>query len=149
MVKQILVATDNSEISQRAVAYAVDLAAALQSALTAIHVIDLPFVAERQSVPGSASPTHLTEPIEDYLRQAAEGLMNDLAASCRKHGIQFKSLIKMGHPVEKIIETAHSINADMIILGSHGRGALGATLLGSVALGIIHQNIHIAVLIVK
>ena len=149
MIKKILVATDDSEPAQKALTYAIDLAATLRASLTAIHVVDMPSIVGRQAVPEKVSPTHLFEPVEDYMKQAAETFMADLRTSCSQQGIHFEGIIKTGHPVEEIAKTARDIHADMIILGSHGRGALGSALLGSITLGVIHQDMHIPVLIVK
>ena len=149
MVKQILVATDDSEPAKKAVSYAIDLAGKLQATMAAIYVIDMPGIIERQAVPGEVSPTHLIEPFEDYLKQVGQAIMGRVQASCQEKGVRFKGIVKTGHPIEQIISTAQEIGADMIILGSRGRGALGSVLLGSVTLGVIHREIRIPVLIVK
>jgi nucleotide-binding universal stress UspA family protein len=149
MIKQILVATDDSEPAKKAVSYAIDLAGKLQATIVAINVVDVPSIIEMQSIPGEVSPTHLIEPFEDYMNQVGTTIMGRIEASCREKGIRFKGLVKTGHPIEKIITTAQEIGADLIILGSRGRGALGSVLLGSVTLGVIHREIRIPVLIVK
>jgi len=149
MITHILVATDDSEQAQKAVNYAIDLAGTLQARLTAIYVVDLPSIIERQSVPGEVSPTHLIEPFEDYMNQVGETMMRRIEASCLEKKIQFKGMMKTGHPVEQIAATAQAIGSDLVILGSRGRGALGSVLLGSVTLGVIHKDIRIPVLIVK
>ena len=43
-------------------------------------------------------------------------------------------------PAEAILETAESIGADMIVMGTHGRGAVGRLLLGSVALRVLRET---------
>ncbi len=149
MIKKILVATDDSESARRAVTYAVDLAATLKATLAAVHVVNIPAVVERQSVASGVSPTHLMEPVEDYLKQSAEALMADLEAVCGRRGVPFEGIVRSGHPVSEIVKAAGATRADLIILGSHGRSALGSVLLGSVALGVIHQEAGAPVTIVR
>jgi nucleotide-binding universal stress UspA family protein len=149
MIKKILVATDNSNTGKHAVSYAIDFANDLKAELTAITVIDLPPISERQSIAGESSPTHLIEPLGDYMEQVATVFMDEIEAACNQRGIVFHRCIRTGHPVSTIVEAAKEINADIIILGSHGRGALSSALLGSVTLGVIHRDIHIPVLIIK
>lgn len=149
MIQKILVATDNSEPAKKAVTYAADLARTLKAELMAVTIIDLPSVTERQFVPGESSPTHLIEPFEEYMKQMAGEFMDEIEKTCNQKGVVFKRLIRSGHPAEAIAQAAKDVGADLIVLGSHGRGALGAVLLGSVTLGVIHRDIHIPVLILK
>lgn len=149
MIKRILVATDGSELAQRAVKYAVELAATVKAELAALSVIDLPPVYGRQLVPGDAFPTHLMESLEDYMKQASSEIMGEIEASCAQRGVKFKSIVKTGHPVEQIVATAREIKADMVVLGSHGRSALGSVLLGSITLGVINRDIRVPVLIIR
>ncbi|MFD5383299.1 universal stress protein, partial [Bacillus velezensis] len=53
-----------------------------------------------------------------------------------------------GHPSRTICNVAQSEKVDLIVLGSHGRGAIDRALLGSVAHGVLHRS-QIPVLIVK
>lgn len=149
MIQKILVATDNSEPAKKAVAYAIDLARTLKAELLAATIIDLPSVTERQFVPGESSPTHLIEPFEEYMKQMAGEFMDEIERSCREKGVAFKRVVLSGHPAEAIVQAAKDAGVDLIVLGSHGRGALGAVLLGSVTLGVIHRDVHIPVLILK
>jgi nucleotide-binding universal stress UspA family protein len=78
-------------------------------------------------------PQHIIQPIEDYLREAAKGYASEIKKLCDKHGLRSKTVITTGHPVEVIVRTAERSKASLIVLGSHGRSALTAALLGSVA----------------
>ncbi len=100
-----------------------------------------------QKVP--ASPTHLNESIEDYLKQSAQSSIDEIARVCERNRIQYKSAIRRGHPVEEIVNEARKTNADLIVMGSHGKSALKAAMLGSVTYGVMHQDTKIPVLIVK
>ena len=96
-----------------------------------------------------ARPTRLIEPIEDYLRQAAEAYLEEAERLCKKNEIQSKKVIKTGHPVEEIIKEAEKSKVDLVIMGSHGKSALKAALLGSVTYGVINKDTKIPVLVVR
>jgi nucleotide-binding universal stress UspA family protein len=55
----------------------------------------------------------------------------------------------MGHPVDEIIKEAKKSKVDLIVMGSHGRSAFSATVLGSVSYGVIHNDKSIHILIVR
>jgi nucleotide-binding universal stress UspA family protein len=148
MISKILVPTDGSNAAQMAAAYAVDLAKQVKAMVIVLSIIDKrSFMG--QTVPARKAARHVTEPIEDYLREAAEGYAAAIAKLCDKNGIQSKTVIAAGHPVEGIVKEAAKAKADLIIMGSHGKSAMAAAVLGSVAYGVIHKDAKIPVLIVR
>jgi nucleotide-binding universal stress UspA family protein len=148
MISKILVPSDGSKTAQRAAEYAVDLAKQLNASIIILSVIDKrSFTA--QTVPASETPRHTIEPIEDYLREAAEGYAGEIKKLCDKSGVASKVSIKMGHPVEEIVKEAKRSKANFIVMGSHGRSALSATVLGSVSYGVIHNDASVPILIVR
>ena len=148
MISKILVPSDGSKTAQRAVGYAVDLAKQLKSSIIALSVIDeRSFIA--QTVPASETARHTIEPIGDYLREAAEAYAGEIKKLCDQSGVASKISIKMGHPVEEIVKEAKRSKANLIVMGSHGRSALSATVLGSVSYGVIHKDTTIPILIVR
>jgi nucleotide-binding universal stress UspA family protein len=58
-------------------------------------------------------------------------------------------IIRSGHPVEEIVKQAERSKADLIIMGSHGRSALKAAVIGSVTFGVINRDTKIPVLVVR
>ena len=148
MIRNILIATDGSETAMKAAEYAAGLAKQTGATVTALSVVDESIFMSK-SVPGAATPTHLTEPIGDYLRQAAAGYLEATKDLCGKHGIQVKTLIRSGHPVQEIIWEAEESGTDLIVVGSRGRSALLASVIGSVAYGVVHRETKIPVLIVR
>jgi nucleotide-binding universal stress UspA family protein len=55
----------------------------------------------------------------------------------------------LGHPVEEIIKEAEKSKMDLIVIGSHGKSAIKAAVLGSVTFGVIHKETKIPVLVVR
>ena len=148
MISKILVPTDGSKAAQKAAMYAVDLAKQLKATVIVLSVIDKrSFMG--QTVPAGKTSRHVIEPIEDYLREAAEGYAGEIKKLCDKNGVQSKTVITAGHPVEGIVKEAARAKANLIIMGSHGKSALAVAVLGSVTYGVIHKETKIPVLIVR
>ena len=148
MISKILVPTDGSKAAQKTARYAVDLAKQLKASVIILSVIDKRSLIG-QTVLAEETPRQVIEPIEDYLREAAEGYTGELKKLCEKNGIQSKTVITTGHPVEEIVKEAKKSKADLIVMGSHGRSALAAAVLGSVAFGVIHSDTKIPALVMK
>jgi nucleotide-binding universal stress UspA family protein len=105
MISKILVPSDGSKTAQKAAGYAVDLAKQLKASIIALSVIDQrSFIA--QTVPASETARYTIEPIEDYLREAAEGYAGEIKKLCDKSCVASKISIKTGHPVEEIVKEA-------------------------------------------
>ncbi len=148
MISKILVPTDGSKTASKAAKYAVELAKQTGAAIKLLSVIDRSFHSV-QSIPASAAPMHIIEPIEDYLTQAAESYLKDAERFCGENGINSKKVIRYGHPVEEIVKEAVASKVDLIVMGSHGRSAIKAAVLGSVTFGVIHKDSKIPVLVVR
>jgi nucleotide-binding universal stress UspA family protein len=148
MISKILVPTDGSKPAKKSVEYAVQLAGQIGATIVLISVIDKSLVVP-QSIPGMATPAKLVEPIGDYLRRAAEAYLDEAVAVCGKWSIQTRKVIRTGHPVEEILKEAQKSKVDLIVIGSNGRSALKAAVLGSVTFGIINKETKVPVLVVR
>jgi nucleotide-binding universal stress UspA family protein len=148
MISKILVPTDGSKTAQKAARYAVGLAKKFKASVIILSVIDKGGMIG-QTVPARKTARHIVEPIEDYLKEEAEGFAGTIKKICYENRVKSQTLIVIGHPVEEILKAARGAKADLIIMGSHGRSALAAALLGSVTYGVIHKESKIPVLIVR
>ncbi|HEX9351827.1 MAG TPA: universal stress protein [Gaiellaceae bacterium] len=134
MLKQILIATDGSASAQEAVEFGLELAAEQHAVPVFIHVAP---VIDTLPVPGfgiggpAAMPHVLSEQDWSSLETAIE-----LAA---ENGLEAKTELAVGDPVKEIVRYANVIDADLIVVGSHGYGAIVGALLGSVSLGLLHE----------
>jgi nucleotide-binding universal stress UspA family protein len=149
MIKKILVPTDGSKTARKALKYAVDLAKQAGSSIVVLSVIDKSPFYGAQTMPSVSSPTHLLENLEDYLRQTAVAYVAEAEELCRSKGVKSRKMVRAGHPVEEIIKAAEDSKVDLIVVGSHGKSAFGAALLGSVAIGLIHREAKYPVLVVR
>ena len=148
MISKILVPTDGSKTAKKAAGYAIELAKQLNASIIILSVVDQHSLIAR-TVPASETPRKTIVPLSDYLKEAAQVYTAEIKKMCDKNDIASTISIKMGHPVEEIVKAAKGLKADLIVLGSHGRSALSATLLGSVSYGVIHNDKKIHVLLVR
>ncbi len=144
MFKHILVPVDGSPTAGQAIDKAVAIAGAFQSAVTVIYVID---------------PYAFTGVGADFAYGQAEYLsaataQADQAISAARqvfeaHGMVVQGSVVEGHSVyQAILEAAESINADLIVMGSHGRRGLEKLVLGSVTAQVL-SHAHLSVLVVR
>lgn len=147
MISRILVPTDGSKAAEKAAAYAIDLAKRLNATVIILSVVDrraLYSIAET-AVPVAVSAAE----IESNLKKAAKIYVKEISKLCRENGVKSKAVVTKGHPVDEIVKEAERTRVNLIVMGSHGRSALTATILGSIAYGVIHKDTKIPVTVVK
>ena len=148
MISKIVVPSDGSKTALKAAAYAIDLAKQLKASIIALSVMDnRSFIT--QTIPASETARHTIQPLEDYLREAAEGYAGEIKKLCDQSGVSAKIAITQGHPAEEIVKEAKRSKANLIVMGSHGRSALSAIVLGSVSYGVIQSNTRVPILVVR
>jgi len=127
IAQHILVPTDFSEYADYALDYAIELAKILQARLTVLYVYYLPSLAL-----GEVSPAVLDDTLQAMETNARQQAQKALARVL-KAGIQGDSILVEGTPFQTIIDTAKDKEADLIVMGTHGRTELSHVLMGSVA----------------
>jgi nucleotide-binding universal stress UspA family protein len=132
-IRRILVATDFSKTSAKALTGAIDLAKAQRAKLTILHayVPLVPLVPEQYIEAGT------WDRIDTESRRWAERQLVKLAARARKSGVRATPALVIGDPSRQIVRTARSLRADLIVVGTHGRQGLTRFFLGSVAERVI------------
>jgi nucleotide-binding universal stress UspA family protein len=66
--------------------------------------------------------------------------IQEIAERLRKTGLEATALLVHGATVETILQEASDLDVDMIVVGTHGRGAMYQLLMGSVSEGILHKS---------
>jgi nucleotide-binding universal stress UspA family protein len=131
--RSIVVATDGSRHSASAVDEAVGLAKRNGSALTVVSVVPSE-IATSADVDFTMNQNELIA--EREMREAEKNAKTAKEAAL-KAGVAAKAFILSGKPADAIIETAKDAQADLIVVGSHGRTGLEKLLMGSVAERVI------------
>ncbi|MEO7152817.1 MAG: universal stress protein [Burkholderiaceae bacterium] len=127
MYQRILVPTDGSDITNKAVKTGIALARSLNAQLLTISV--------KEPFPYSAiSEMQPTPPQEFYDAQQRIALqrVSEVVAASQAAGVNCEShTVEALHPWEAIIEHAERTGCDLIVMASHGRRGVSALLLGS------------------
>ncbi len=147
MIKRILVATDGSKSSVKALGTAIELAKGMAAKLMLMTVLDNRLFVGRTVSP-DISPTGLAEPVDDYLMQVAGAYLADASNQCSRNGIEAEMTVRSGHPVDEILKEAKRSKADLLVMGSHGHSGIAAVM-GSVTYGVLHGDSTIPVLVVR
>jgi nucleotide-binding universal stress UspA family protein len=141
--KRILVATDLTPASRSAVSEAVALAKENGAELMIAHVCETPSISQEAAIaPG------VYDEWTRNLKETAQERLQPLLEESRKEGVHAGVLVLFGAPYEAIVEAAQSNNADLIIVGTHGRKGVSRLFLGSVASRVI-STAHCPVMTVR
>ncbi len=135
-LQNILCPTDFSELSVGAINYAVLLAEAFASRLHLLHVVDQAY----QYWMAMGPETVPAGPMPEELIETASKQMEDFASLYVPEKLQVSSEVVSGPPFLEIIRVAKEKKSDLIVIGTHGRGALSQVLLGSVAEKVVRKS---------
>ncbi len=133
-LRNILCPLDFSEFSARAYAHAQSLARHYQSTLFAVHVIQSVF---------SAYPTYINPDVVDEVSRGLRSFAADeLKEFLEKHtqpGVRLESQIQEGDITDTILALAQTREAELIVMGTHGRRGLDHWLLGSITEKVLRK----------
>lgn len=131
-MKKIIVPTDFSDSSRAAYGYGLMMAKQLGGAIELLHVWSLPTLASTGDVL-IAVPDQPYQTAAAWVEREAGEALESFAASIPHEGIEVKTTLTSGRPEETIVASAKEGDADMIVMGTHGRSGMSHLLLGSVA----------------
>ncbi len=138
---KILFATDGSKHSQTAVETIANFTFASPSELKIISVIDLycPPALDIYGAGFVSPPMELEKIARENAIKVLEDAMEKVLEKLSAESVTVTTEILLGSPESQIIETAEKMNADLIIVGSHGYNRWERLLLGSVSDSVVHH----------
>jgi nucleotide-binding universal stress UspA family protein len=128
--KRIVIATDGSAGAREAVETGLSLARGMGASVTLVYVRAKP-----RSIVGD--PLYQRS-LSSELAQA-RATLDEATALAEEAGVDFESEILEGNPADRVAEVARNRDADLIVVGSRGRGAFAGAVLGSVSLDLAHR----------
>jgi len=133
LYEHILVPTDGSEATERAVREAVDLAAAHDATIHALYVLN---TASFASIPTESS----VDGVSEMLEREGDVALDAVEAIAHEKGVPVERVQLDGSPAREIIRYADRSDVDLIVMGTHGRGGIDRLLLGSVAERVVRSS---------
>jgi nucleotide-binding universal stress UspA family protein len=137
MYKHILIPTDGSELSKKAIDHGIGLAKALNAKVTAVTVSE-PFHVF------AVEPSMVTDTPDEYKKHVAALAAKYLKAAkdaATAAGVPCDGVhVENEHPYEAIIDTARKGGCDAIVMASHGRRGVSAVVLGSETVKVLTHS---------
>lgn len=140
MYRHILIATDGSDLAQKAVTHGLQLAKGVGAKVTVVTATEMWSPVDM----AEKVRQHKVDPVGTFEKAAAEraaAVLERAATEAKKYGVAIEKVhVADKTPDNAITETATEKGCDLIVIATHGRGALGRALLGSVALRVLTQS---------
>lgn len=135
MYEEILVPTDGSPGAEAAIDHAVHIARQNDATINPVYVVDVSDMGDIGDDP-------------DALRAEGSDVIEPVVDAARGAGLEVNEHILEGTPNERIVECAESHDADLVVMGTHGKSGLSRVLLGSTAEKVV-RNSPVPVLTVR
>jgi nucleotide-binding universal stress UspA family protein len=132
-MKPVMLATDGSPTAEKATDTAIEFARLLGTELVIVSVWDIPY-----PTVGLASMP-VTGELAAFVKEEAQGIAAEAAARAEEAGVETRTVVLRGFPVDEICVAAEKFGARFVVLGSHGWGALKRAIFGSVSTGVLHH----------
>lgn len=132
-MRTILIATDGSPEAREAVDFGLELAAEQHAAVTLLQVV--PPVDW-----GKLDRGALIRPLPHELRLRRTIAIDEAERLAAQHGVEVRFEVVAGDPADEIVAFADSIDSDLVVIGSRGRGAVAGALLGSVSRAVLKES---------
>ncbi len=123
-LKRIICATDFSDVSKRAIPYAVAIADEYKAKLYVCHIVSLPSTAAYGEI--------LFDLVDNQKREVAYA-HQQIKEMLQGHEIEWEPLVQIGHTADTITQLAEDVQADLVVAATHGRSGIKRLVLGSVA----------------
>ena len=142
----IIVPTDGSVNSKRALEHAVVIASSLGAMITLVYVANIVSVISNfDQIPNASG--YVTEQVALDMEEEGKGILDEFAKSIPQN-IEVKSVFEVGSPGPVLLNMADDKKCDLIVMGSRGLGPLKGIFMGSVSSYLVSRS-KCPILIVK
>lgn len=138
---KVLLAVDGSDYTRRALDYVLKHDWLLRGNTLSVFTVAL-------AVPHRAAAMAGPDLVHAYYRDDAELALRPVREALSERGVEADFSWVVGHPAEAIARKAAESGSDLIVMGSHGHGALGNVVLGSVATQVLARS-KVPVLLIR
>ena len=142
MPTTLVLGYDGSDCSKMALAHTIDLAAAIPDAIVVV-VYAFEFSIGYVPIGMTDSPLMMSAEFDDHaqlVQDFGESQVEEAAQKLAAAGVKTEKVVTEGRPIEVLLEAAKEHDAALIVVGSHGHGAVSAAFLGSTALKLLHHS---------
>ncbi len=137
-IKNILFPTDFSDFSKHAASFAISFACDYGAKLHVVHIVEsLDDVTGRQA--SKADPFEELREIEEEAARLADSELGDASTPELLEKLDYEFSCVKGKPFDRIVAFALENEIDMIVMGTHGRSALMAAMMGSTAEKVVRK----------
>ncbi|MDD2339338.1 MAG: universal stress protein [Methanosarcina sp.] len=141
LYRNIVIATDGSENSQRAISCGIEIAKLSGATVHALYVVDTPSIISETWTAGK-------ELVHELIISEGKKVLSRVKKITEDSGVEVKEVLLEGHPSEEIINFAENNNMDLIVMGTLGKTGIEKFLMGSVAENVV-RNSKIPVMVVR
>ncbi|MEX2706613.1 MAG: universal stress protein [Candidatus Freyrarchaeum guaymaensis] len=143
MYRRIMVGTDGSEYSDKAVDHALELCRATGAELLAVSVVNMEVL---ECIENSDRDVYCK--VQDSLEQRANDILSGVEEKAARENVPVKKIIQVGDPAEVLVELAKREGADLIVVGTRGHVGVKRVTLGSHAQKVVRWS-NVPVLVVR
>lgn len=141
LYRNIVIATDGSENSQRAISCGVEIAKLSGATVHALYVVDTPSMISETWTAGK-------EMVHELIIREGKKVLSKVKKIIEDSGVEVKEALLEGYPSEEIINFAENNNMDLIVMGTLGKTGLERFLVGSVAENVV-RNSKVPVMVIR
>src|SRR5262245_25039269 len=132
-MKPVLLATDASPTAEKATETAIELARLLDTELVIVTVWSIPYTRT------GCAPAPIDGELARLGEDEATELVLGVAARAEEAGVEARTAVLRGIPVDEICLAAETYNPRLLVIGSHGWGLVKRAVFGSVSTGVLHR----------
>jgi len=133
-VKPVLLATDGSPTADKATDTAIEFARLLDTDLVIVTAWNIP-----SGAVGIGAPVVMNGELAKLSEEEARRIGTEAAARAEEAGVETRSIVLRGSPVDEICIAAEKFGPRFLVIGSHGWGVVKRAFFGSVSTGVIHH----------